>query len=501
MNQAVWKLTALAGIVGLGLLVVMQKDGLDKFQLSQLAIDGSKPDASAGDPSQTAKVDPSEGSIGGPEGFSDDAPVSADAKLNGGRPAVAHEPSGLSSLLGIEQQPEPEPLPEPAPGRTVPQPVADDIGVPIVSADNPRRPVDPARDIPSIDPLPESEPLVERPRRNPPPPALALDVPVGNEVAPTPVDDPQLIPQPAEPAPRAFSRSEPRPPLDMPAIDPDGEAFVNERPAPVAAPIDAASKPAVTAPVEPEPVQPFALDPLPSDPVATTPPGNETTPLPHEIPDEIATPRGNAPAEMPLRNEVRPQPPDSILEDEDSIRLPANSRRSNPVRSAPPPAEQPVIPFEAVTPTTPIEPVRPVPADDPVIDGAPIIERAAPPLSVADTVPMRDRTAAAPAAPNLHSDPDDKADFAVREPSSAAAIPTAPSSLAQPIDPVPVASATIQPEPVPVSVTIGIPRSGGATINVPIDPSRFLEQEADASISRGITPRTVVSPPTAPVSG
>lgn len=493
MNQAVWKLTALAGIVGLGLLVVMQKDGLDKLQLSQLSIDGANPDSDPGAPAQTAQVDPSESGIGGPDGFLDDAPVSADTKLDGRRSAEAREPSGLSGLLGIEQQPEPEPVPEPAPRRPVPHPVADDIGLPIVSADNPRRPVEPARDIPSVDALLENVPLIERPRRNVPPPQLALDAPVGNEAAPTPVEDPQLNPQPAEPAPRAFSRSEPRPPLEMPAIDPEGEAFVNERPAPIAAPIAPLPEAPVSVPTELEPVQPLPEELLPSAPASRLPPANETTPLPHEIPDEIMTPRVNTPAENPLRDDVRPQAPVSIAEDDDdSIRMPASSRQSNPVRSAPPPAEQPAVPFENFTPTPPSQPVRSVPVDDPVIDTAPIIERAAPPLSAADAVPLRDRMSTAQADPNLHADPDDKADFAIREPGATAAVPAAPSSLAPPID-----ADTVAPEPIPVSVTIDLPRSGGASINLPIDPSRFLEREADASISRDIIPRTIISPPTA----
>lgn len=488
MNQAVWKLTALAGIVGLGLLVVMQKDGLDRLQLSQLSIEDPNATGSKGS-ERTASTDDRQPSIGGPESFTDD-PVSADAKLRGEPTSPASRSSGLSDLLGLEQA---EPPSEPAPRRTVPVPVADEIGVPIVSADNPRNPPPAGRDIPRGDPLLDVEPLVERPRVAPRGEDVALDLPPANEVSPAPTETTTPIPvNEPEPTPRPFTRGEPRPALDIPAIDPEGESFVNERPAPAVAPVEPAPIDPAIVPLEPVPATPRTPDSLP-----VTPPANESLPIPQELADETMSLPSDRPTAPTLKDEAQRQPAITIQEDEDSIRMPANARSVPSLRRDPPPAA-PAVPFESIDPV-PTTPIEPVPASDPVIDRTPIIERSAPPVAAANPEPISPRVATTQASPRPQTDPDDNADFANREPAASAAIPAAPTRLSpgpDPVSPQPLADTSVQPEPVPVSVTIDIPRSGGATISLPFDPSRFQEREADASAVRGIIPRTIISPPT-----
>jgi uncharacterized repeat protein (TIGR01451 family) len=466
MHQAVWKLTALAGIIGLGLLVVMQKDGLDKFPQLALNVPGETPADGAAverDPNHPDSGHPDSGrehGIGGSEGFLDNSePVSADSKL-APTPAAPRN-SSLAETLGLEPI-EPTVIPSELPARNRtpnvedqrPLPVADDVGVPIVQADIPREPV----------------------RRSPPPETDLLDnlePPVVERRAPTLaaaqpsielVETPDLNPpaQPVEPT-EPFARKSPRP-----MLDPEGESFVPEIPA---------DQPAVASERNAQPTTPSVPLELEPDPIQISSPEPRDLPerdFPETVPLEPVMEAQPEPAPT-LRDEARSQPVITIQEDEDSIRLPADmaTRSSAPVASP--------------------RSVRP----EPIVDLEPVVERPAPSLAPSLTpspvntelIPIQPRTPQVVAqAPVSAADAEDSANFANRDPS--AATPAPPTSLTQSTVEIPLAdsAATVRPVPVPVAVTIELPNGD----RYRADPSRFGEREADMSGGRDPIPRIIL---------
>jgi uncharacterized repeat protein (TIGR01451 family) len=457
MHQAVWKLTALAGIIGLGLLVVMQKDGLDKFPQLSLNVPGESPEEPAqfdadGRPiaSRSVSSDPLEPGIGGPDGFLENSePVPAERKLVA--PPVAPRNSSLAETLGLEPiEPTVIPSRNPAPNRNVrePLPVADDVGIPIVQADLPREPVRRSPP-PETDLLDNFEPPVMERRASTQAPTLA---PAQPEVAL--VDIPDLTPpgQPVEPT-EPFARKSPRP-----MLDPEGESFVPEIPADQPAPTtgrnDAVSTPAVPLELELEPVQ--ISSPEPRDMAELVP----LEPVQVAQAEPVAT----------LRDEVRSQPVISIQEDEDSIRLPADMVARSAVPAATPRMVQP-------EPIEELEPIVERPAMSPGM--APAME---------ELTPIQPRQPAMVAqAPIISGDGDDSANFANRDPS--AITPAAPTRLAPatPELPLDYVAPAVRPVPVPVSITMDAPQGD----NYRADPSRFGVREMDDSDGLGPIPRII----------
>lgn len=478
MNQALWKLTALAGVVGIGLLFVLQKQGFDKITVPSLSMpsDGGEPGSlnPDGTPVKAGEIP-----LGGPESFDQTEPVSAREKLGTSSNTLSDTLNsvvdGLAGLTQREPSPDTRPTPiperrsEPTPipvderpsARTVqpaPTLVADrDSGpsVPLEAADRNSTPIQPrAR---SFDPEPV---VVEDPFERPRSP-----VAVRESVDPAPAVDPEPVAinppveavtlEPARDETQPFIRKSPRPRLDAPTINTDDESFVEQVPN---IPTAGKSAPATTElPLELEPVErprvvlpDPALDTVRVEPLPTEPLPAQPQPL-ELVPTDLSPALSDA---RPLVVDPAPAGSDApaLMPDDESIRLPEDTpptaprrRLAEPLPLEPEPRPVTVPEFVPVEPVAPLNTLEePVPSTSTLPIEQPLV------LDSAEAAPARARVAA-PLAARSPLDDDDNADFANREPGSSNPV-TIPS-------PPPVA---VQPEPavraVTVPVQIEIPR-------------------------------------------
>ncbi len=117
MNQALWKLTALAGVVGIGLLFVLQKQGFDK--ITGTGFPTLNIPADNGEPGTTKEGNPKrdEAPLGGPESFDQSEPVAARDKLSDSTLSETLT-SAVDTLAGLTQrEPAPTPIRSVAPSR------------------------------------------------------------------------------------------------------------------------------------------------------------------------------------------------------------------------------------------------------------------------------------------------------------------------------------------------------------------------------------------------
>jgi uncharacterized repeat protein (TIGR01451 family) len=472
MNQALWKLTALVGVVGIGLLFVLQKQGFDKIDINGRIL--SIPGVNGEPPAADGKVEDTP--LGGPESFDQTEPVSAREKLDAAPgKTLLTDPLAVAAdaLAGLTQReppadPRPNPIPERQsdqtpiplqerpPARTVsPTPVlvADgDNSVPLEPADRNLTPIQPrAR---SVDPEPVVvEDPFERPLApaNPPPAANPPLEPEPVAINP-PTDSVPLEPAPTDTQP--FVRRNPRPRLDAPSIATDDESFVDEvpsSPTPVAPQTPAAPPATVEIPLEIEPVErprvvlpEPAIETVPVQPLSPQP--IQPEPIPADLSSPVVDPRPLVVDPSPVRTEAP-----SLMPDDETIRLPeetpspASRRRvAEPLPLEPEPRPVSVPEFVPVEPAPPANTlVEPVPTTSTLPIEQPL------PVDTADAARAR---VAAPLAARVPLDEEDGADFANREPGSPAITPI-PA-------PPPVA---VQPEPavrsVTVPVQIDIPRA------------------------------------------
>jgi uncharacterized repeat protein (TIGR01451 family) len=479
MNQALWKLTALAGVVGIGLLFVLQKQGFDKiggtgFPTLNIPADNGEPgtaNAKDGDAKQ------GETPLGGPESFDQSEPVAAREKLSDNTLSDTLT-AAVDTLAGLTQrEPAPTPIPErraeptPIPLEERPAPARQVSPTPTLVADR-----DPAPSPPLESADRETTPIQPRARSVEPEPVIVEDpferrqaAPAQTEpTQPEPLQREPLQPEPAQPLDfrdspsgsvplepdsvasnppaetQPFVRKNPRPRLDAPLIDSSDESFVETVPDGR----DSNSQPpAIPTPATTE--LPLELEPVERPRVVLPDPALDTVPIGQE-PPTVREPAPLVPQPTPATADIP-----SLMPDDESIRLPAEDAASSPRRRVVEPLPLETEPRPVSVPDfVPVEPVAPpsVPLEPvPSISTLPIDNAA--PVETVDAAPARARTSAPLAASarldaDAPRDSDDNADFANRDvaPPPVTPVPAAPPVAVQPVPEVRAVTVPVQIE-------------------------------------------------------